>query len=81
LQREQHLPISKDPAISTDNIFSSSPNAVIPSVLALSAIAFDLAFNNLESSLRDSVTFLSALLLVLKLTSPFLTHRALQIIG
>ncbi|GMS92632.1 hypothetical protein PENTCL1PPCAC_14807, partial [Pristionchus entomophagus] len=34
-----------------------------------------------ESTLRCGVTFLAAALLVLKLTTPILTHRSLKIIG
>ncbi|GMS87797.1 hypothetical protein PENTCL1PPCAC_9972, partial [Pristionchus entomophagus] len=36
---------------------------------------------NQESAFRDALTFGAAALLVLKLTTPILTHRALQIIG
>ncbi|GMS93789.1 hypothetical protein PENTCL1PPCAC_15964, partial [Pristionchus entomophagus] len=56
-------------------------NTVLPSVVAVVLIVWSAVFDGLESTLRCVVTFLAASLLVLKLTTPILTHRSLQIIG
>ncbi|GMS87796.1 hypothetical protein PENTCL1PPCAC_9971, partial [Pristionchus entomophagus] len=83
LQSEQALPSAKEllvPPTPCKN-FASNLSIVIPSTIALCVISCDLAFDNLESAFRDALTFGAAALLVLKLTTPILTHRALQIIG
>ncbi|KAF8382819.1 hypothetical protein PRIPAC_71961 [Pristionchus pacificus] len=83
LQNIDYLPLAKEPETPQTNFSPvlSRFDIVIPSILSLCVLACDIAFNNLESACRDAVTIGAALVLVLKLTSPILTHRALQIIG